>query len=56
MKIRSVTCKNHEKAFHVRFSKGPQLLPYSKVNVRPSGNDPVARVYVDMELGGEGFS
>lgn len=56
MKIRSVMCNNRKKAFQMKSSKGSLLLPYSKVDVRPSGNDPVARVFVNTELGGEGFT
>ena len=56
MKIRSVMCNNRKKAFQVKSSKGMLLLPYSKVEVRPSASDPVARVFVDKELGGEGFT
>lgn len=56
MKIQSVLCNNHKKAFQVKSSKGVLWLPYSKVKVRPSSNDPVARVFVDKELGREGFT
>ncbi|MBH0207342.1 MAG: helix-turn-helix domain-containing protein [Nitrospira sp.] len=56
MKIQSVMCNNRKKAFQVKSSKGMLLLPYSKVGVRPSSNNPVARVFVDRELGSEGFS
>jgi hypothetical protein len=56
MKIRSVMCNNRKKAFQVKSSKGTLVLPYSKVEVRPSSTDPVARVFVDQELGGEGFT
>lgn len=31
-------------------------LPYSKVDPRPTTNDPVARLYIDQELGREGFT
>ncbi len=56
MKIRSVTCNNRKKVFQVKSSKGTLLLPYSKVTIRPSGDDPIASVFVDKELGGEGFT
>ncbi|MBS0149453.1 MAG: hypothetical protein JSR31_00830 [Nitrospira sp.] len=56
MKMRSVKCNNRKKAFQVKCSKGSLLLPYSKVDVRPSNSDPVARISVDRELGGEGFT
>src|SRR6185437_2549280 len=56
MKIRSVECHNRKKAFQVKSAKGTLLLPYSKVEIQPNSNDPVARVFVDKELGGEGFT
>lgn len=56
MKIRSVTCNNRKKVFQITSSKDTMLLPYSKVEIRPSGNDPVTRVFVDKELGSEGFT
>jgi predicted XRE-type DNA-binding protein len=56
MKIRSVMWNNRKKAFQVKSSKGTMWLPYSMIEVRPSSNDSVARVFVDKELGSEGFS
>jgi hypothetical protein len=56
MKIRSVMWNNRKKAFQVKSSKGTMWLPYSKIEVRPSSNDSVARVFIDKELGSEGFS
>lgn len=56
MKIQSVICNNRKKAFQVKSSRGTLLLPYSKVEICPSSKDPVARIFVDKELGGEGFS
>lgn len=44
MKIRSVMWNNRKKALQVKSSKGTLLLPYSKVELRPSGSDPIARV------------
>lgn len=56
MKIRSVMWNNRKKTFQVKSSKGTMWLPYSKIEVRPSSNDSVARVFIDKELGSEGFS
>ena len=56
MKIQSVRCNNRKRAFQVKVSKGILLFPYSKVEPRPSGRDPIANVLVDRELGGEGFT
>jgi len=56
MKIQSVTHNNRKKAFQVKMSKKLFQLPYSKVNPRPTVNDPIAKLYVDQELGREGFT
>ena len=56
MKIQSVTHNNRKRAFQVKMSKKLFQLPYSKVDPRPTANDPVAKLYVDQELGREGFT
>lgn len=56
MKIQSVTCNNRKRAFQVKASKKLFQLPYSKVDPQPSAADPIARIFVDKELGSEGFS
>jgi hypothetical protein len=56
MKIQSVTHNNRKRAFQVKASKKLFQLPYSKVDPQPDTADPIARVFVDTELGGEGFT
>ena len=56
MKIQSVIPNNRKRAFQVKASKKLFQLPYSKVEPQPSATDPIARVFVDKELGGEGFT
>ena len=56
MKIQSVTHNNRKKAFQVKTSKKLFQLPYSKVDPQPGAADPIARVFVDKELGSEGFT
>jgi hypothetical protein len=56
MKIQTVTCNNRKKAFEVKSPKKTFRLPYSKVDPRPSAADPITRVFVDQELGREGFT
>ncbi len=56
MKIQSVTHNNRKKAFLVKVSKKLFQLPYSKVDPQPGAADPIARVFVDKELGDEGFT
>lgn len=56
MKIQSVSLNNRKKAFQVKMSKQTFQLPYSKADLKPSAADPVIRVFVDKELGNEGFT
>ena len=56
MKIQSVTHNNRKKSFQVKVSKKLFQLPYSKVEPQPSSTDPITRVFVDKELGNEGFT
>ena len=56
MKIRSVSFNNRRRGFEVRTRSGTYWLPYVKLEVRPKGGEGVTHVYVDEELGGEGFT
>ena len=56
MKIRSVTFNNKRKDFEVRTSGKKYAFPYVKANPSPASDDQVNRVYVDKELGREGFT
>ena len=56
MKIRSVTYNNRKRAFQVKASKKIFQLPYSKVDPQPGVADPITRLFVDKELGSEGFT
>lgn len=56
MKIRSIEANNHKRAFDVAVSKGVLAFPYAKAEPVPTASDPIVRVYVDDELGREGFT
>ena len=56
MKIRSVKFNNKRKNFEVAASGKTYVFPYVKARPSPTSDDPVTRVYVDKELGGEGFT
>lgn len=56
MKIKSVKINNKRKDFEVRASGKTYAFPYVKARPTPTSGDPVARAYVDKELGGEGFT
>ena len=55
MKIRSVTHNNRRKAFEVKTAT-TFWLPYSQVEPQPTRTDPMIRMFVDKELGGEAFT
>ena len=55
MKIRGVRINNRRKAFEVRMSSRRMLLPFAKVAPKPTATDPVVQVFVDKEIGSEGF-
>jgi hypothetical protein len=56
MRIRTVKPNNHKKAFEVAISSKQYWLPYAKLEVRPSRQNPIKRVYIDKEIGSEGFT
>lgn len=56
MKIKTVTHNNRKKAFQIKMSTKLFQFPYSKVDPQPSAADPIAKVFVDKELGREGFT
>ena len=56
MRIREVTANNRRKAFEVSMAgRPPLLLPFAQLELPPTTADPVKNVYVDPELGAEGF-
>lgn len=56
MKIRSVKFNNKKKDFEVKTSTRTYSFPYAKAMPPPSPVDPISRVFVDRELGGEGVT
>jgi len=56
MKIRSVKANNRRKAFEVTAAKKRLVFPFARLEVPPTSHDPIARVFVDQELGAEGFT
>src|SRR5262245_60257508 len=56
MKIRSVKANNRRKAFEITAAKKRLVFPFTKLEVSPTADDPIANVYIDRELGGEGFT
>jgi len=56
MKIRSVKANNRRRAFEVTAAKNRLVFPFAQLAVQPTADDPIATVYVDRELGSEGFT
>jgi hypothetical protein len=56
MKIQGVVANNRRHLFEVRTVRGELTFPYAKTEPTPSSNDRIVEVYVDPELGREGFT
>lgn len=56
MKIKSVLPNNRKKAFEVATHSTEFVFPYAKLEIPPSRENPVTRVYVDRELDNEAFT
>ena len=56
MKIQAVAYNNRKRAFEVKAARKTLQFPYGKVDPHPSATDPITRVFVDQELGREGFT
>lgn len=55
MKIASVKANNRRRAFEVVCAKGEFTFPYEKADPRPSREDPIVDLFIDPEVGSEGF-
>ena len=56
MKITSVTANNRKRAFEVTTRRGQWPFPYSEAEPEPTTSDPLVQLYIDPELGREGFT
>ena len=56
MKIRSVKANNKKRVFEVKLLSKKYSFPYVKADPAPKPDDPITRVFVDKELGSEGFT
>jgi hypothetical protein len=56
VKIKTVRPNNHRKAFEVTTRGKQYWFPYAQLQLRPSRQNPVKRVYIEKELGCEGFT
>ena len=55
MKIRNVKQNNRKKAFEVETRDRTFLYPYAKLEIQPNPTNKIVEVYVDGEIGSEGF-
>ena len=56
MKIRKVKINNRKKAFEIGASGKTFLYPYAKLEIRPIPKNKIVEVYVDRDIGSEGFT
>jgi hypothetical protein len=56
MKIRAVEWNQRRKAFEVAVGRRRYVFPFAQLQPPPSPNNPIAKAYVDDELGGEAFT
>jgi len=56
VKITSVTANNRKRAFEVTTRRGQWPFPYSEAEPEPTTSDPLVELYIDPELGREGFT
>src|SRR5437588_4042454 len=56
MKVTEVIGNNRRRVFEVRTRRGTLVFPYSECDPRPSPEDRLVDVFVDPELGRDGFT
>jgi hypothetical protein len=56
VKIRRVTLNRRRKSFDVTAGPNHLRFPFARLEVKPGTDDPVVRVFVDRDLGAEGFT
>jgi len=56
VKIRNVAANNRKHVFEIDLPRQTLVFPYSKADPPPSADDRIVDVYVDPELGREGFT
>jgi hypothetical protein len=56
VKIQRVAPNNRRHLFEVQTRRQTLVFPYAKTDPRPTGDDRIAEVFVDPELGREGFT
>jgi hypothetical protein len=56
VKITSVAANNRRRVFEVTTRRGQWPFPYGKAEPEPTASDPLVELFIDPELGREGFT
>lgn len=56
MKIKEIKYSNYRKAFEVITKDRSYFFPYAAAEAIPTKENPIQEIYVDKEIGNEGFS
>ena len=56
MNLQAVKANNRRRAFEVATARGDFLFPYAVCDTPPSSADPIVKVFIDDELGGDAFT
>lgn len=56
MKIEAVRHNNHKKGFEVETAERTFFFPYAKLKTQPGPENSIVELYVDDEIGREGFT
>src|SRR5688500_5247331 len=56
VKINSVRANNRLKAFEVRAGRRVLRMPFARLPLQPTSDNRITQLYVDPELGNEGFT
>ncbi len=56
MKIQCVVINNRKRLFEIQTRRETYVFPYTKVTPTPSAENRIVEVYVDAEIGREGFT
>jgi hypothetical protein len=56
VKIQSVVTNNRKRLFEIQTRRETYVFPYTKVTPTPSAENRIVEVYVDAEIGREGFT
>ncbi len=56
MKVRRVKANNRRKTFEISVHRNTYFYPYAKLHPKPEPDNKVVEVFVDKEIGSEGFT